>query len=479
MLRSQRLDIARKLVANLVLSYIRSGNFSLVRKIAEHSPEFGLAGILWPEQRSDTPSSTTHFKKDWPIEEREEHPGGNEVPLEFEIQLCGKFSDQKFTPACALHLSNDALRYAAYQIFHETAGAEFRNHKNIQIPLDSLLGIADESLRLTTFQVLRIQGYDIFRIPKRRKGFRVIHSPRVGLAHIQRRIKERILDPFPGLPDCVTAFRPGVSIRDNALIHCGKAVVVKFDLEDFFPSVSFTRVMAIFHSLGFPTGEARMLANLTTVHLDESTVGPVVKSVSRSAEEFHRRKDREDALREYHGMAHSSDYQTLRKKISLALDPTRVVKRRRRGLPQGASTSPQLANLAAVKLDLRLRALGEAMGFAYTRYADDLTFSSTERLAKVDALVSLVDVIVEDCGFRLNERKTKIMRAPSTRRVTGLIVNTTTPKVPRSMLRKVRAMLHQHAGGKLSEADVHRLRGYLSFVRMINQEQADALLNGS
>ncbi|NQX02359.1 hypothetical protein HQ447_17005 [bacterium] len=343
--------------------------------------------------------------------------------------------------------------------------------------ISNILGISVEMLRLVRLKVIRAQGYDAFRIPKRRKGFRVIHSPHSDLAHIQRRIKECILDPAPGLPSCVTAFRPGVSIRDNAMVHCDKAVVVKFDLEDFFPSISFTRVMGIFHSLGFPTNEARMLANLTTVHLDVSSSGPVVKSVSRSAEAFYQTKHLVDLLHEYPVNIRLLAYRWNYGKISRALALRMLRKRRRRGLPQGASTSPQLANLAAVRLDLRLRALGESMGFAYTRYADDLTFSSNERLAKVDALTSLVDEIVVDCGFRLNGRKTKIMRAPATRRVTGLIVNTTTPKVPRSMLRKVRAMLHQQAGGKLSEADIHRLRGYLSFVRMIDKEQADLLLD--
>jgi hypothetical protein len=380
-------------------------------------------------------------------------------------------------------------------------------------PICQRLSISPEMLSVVTLQVVKGSAYTTFKIPKARGGFRVIHSPRWDLGLVQRRIKERILDLSPSLPDCVTAFRKGVSIRDNALVHCNRAVVVKFDLQDFFPSVSFTRVIAIFKSFGIGDEEARSLANLTTVHLDETMNPYTRKSISSSSDKFHLQKNYLDgftqmaeaakdggtlllnaasnfdylpdaSLRSIEGECEAFEAEVrnggsdiLRKidAVEMMVHPKSL---RRRGLPQGASTSPQLANLAACKLDLRLRGLANSFGFSYTRYADDLTFSSSDTMAKVDTLALVVRQIVNDCGFRLNSSKTKIMRAPSTRRVTGLIVNSESPRVPRSMIRKIRAMLHRKASGTLDDDDIERLRGYLGFVRMIDQAQADAITSG-
>lgn len=110
------------------------------------------------------------------------------------------------------------------------------------------------------------------------------------------------------------------------------------------------------------------------------------------------------------------------------------------------------------------------MGFQFTRYADDLTFSSDDRMAKVDRLAAAVNEIVRDCGFELNDRKTVVMRSPAARRVTGLTVSGSEPRVPRATMRKIRAMIHKsQRDPKFSNAE--QLKGFLSFVSMVNPAQ--------
>lgn len=387
--------------------------------------------------------------------------------------------------------------------------------RDFLLPLDEhycseLLGVSSEMLFWVKCRLFQGRAYSKFRVPKSKGGFRVIHSPRWDLAFVQSRIKERILDKAAELPECVTAFRKGVSIRDNALVHCNKAVVVKVDLQDFFPSVSLTRVIATFKACGIDEYAARSLGYLTTVPIEETMDSDASSVIASSRDEYYRRKNIDESLasvtqsarvaaanvrdlaerweefreisiknidREVESGAEGLYYvySSIREVVENAGSLVPRKKRRRRGLPQGATTSPQLANLAACQLDFRLMGLADSLGFAYTRYADDLTFSSPDSMAKVNVLLRAIRTIVEDCGFRLNPGKTGIMRAPSTRRVTGLIVNSDTPKVPRAMIRKIRAMLHQRALGKLGDGDSERLLGYLAFVRMINPAQAALL----
>src|SRR5205085_7108156 len=125
-------------------------------------------------------------------------------------------------------------------------------------------------------------------------------------------------------------FVPGRSIVSNASVHAGQAVVVSLDLQDFFPSIGFARVRSVFQRCGYSPAVATVLALLCT--------------------ECPRR------LVEYDG-----------KRYWVATGP--------RGLPQGTCTSPALSNQEARRLDKRLGGLAAKLGLAYTRYADDLTFS--------------------------------------------------------------------------------------------------------
>ena len=162
------------------------------------------------------------------------------------------------------------------------------------------------------------------------------------------------------------AFRPQISILDNAKKHLDKSVIVKMDLKDFFPSITFKRVRGYFEFLGYNPGVSTILALLCT---DAPRVRVTYKGESQI----------------------------------VAMGP--------RSLPQGACTSPGLANLIASRLDNRLHNLVETRtdSWTYTRYADDLTFSSSHADAQIGTLIGAVTNICMDEKFNVNSKKTQVL----------------------------------------------------------------------
>ncbi|UYV36568.1 reverse transcriptase family protein [Rhodobacteraceae bacterium D3-12] len=153
--------------------------------------------------------------------------------------------------------------------------------------------------------------YRSFRIKKRSGGSREIRAPYPSLLEAQRWIADNVLASIK-LPNCVTGFRPNYSILDNARMHCGRDELLKIDIKDFFPSISFRRIMYVFVKLGYPQNVAYMLSKLCT--LDDK-------------------------------------------------------------LPQGAASSPSLSNIVCQSMDTRFYRLCKANRLRYTRYADDIAIS--------------------------------------------------------------------------------------------------------
>lgn len=282
-----------------------------------------------------------------------------------------------------------------------------------------------------------VDHYTRFEIPKRSGGRRLISSPKPLMRTAQSWIASNILNVLsPSVH--AKAFRPGTSIVDNALPHLNAPIVVKLDLKDFFPSISFPRVRGYFEHLGFNPGVATVLALICT-----------------------------DAPR-----------------VKLTMDgAVKFVAVGERGLPQGACTSPALANLIATPLDGRLAGLCEALnpGWTYTRYADDLTFSCVVQEADVGRLLRGIERIVGDEGFRLNGEKTAVMRAPGRQVVTGLLVGDAI-RLSRRDLRRLRAFLHRcdEQGIEAVSATIGKdalavARGHLAYVAMVMPEHAAGL----
>ena len=253
-------------------------------------------------------------------------------------------------------------------------------------------------------------------IPKSDGTQRLIEEPRPLLKHTQRRVLHGILNLVPPHP-AAHGFVPGRSAAMAAAKHCGEAMVLTFDLKDFFPSVPFARIYAIFRALGFPRATALPLTGLCTAWPTPHT--------------------------------------------------------NTRHLPQGAPTSPALANLAALRLDARLSGLARRFDATYTRYADDLTFSGD---AAITALLPIVPKIIRSEGFTPHPLKTRAQPAHRSQTVTGITVNRHL-NLPRVDYDRLKAEIHHLTTGRsLATPDrIAHLAGRIGWVEHLNPARAARL----
>ncbi len=301
------------------------------------------------------------------------------------------------------------------------------------------IGIALAELRFLAYNraLTRVSHYQRFRIPKKTGGERQISAPMPRLKRAQYWILDNILARVPVHP-AAQGFVPGRSILTNAAPHVGRGVVVNLDLKDFFPTLTWKRVKGKFRGLGYPEAVATVLALICTE--------PDVDEIELDGQ-----------------------------RLYAARGPRR--------LPQGAPTSPALTNLICLRLDKRLSGLAAKLGFTYTRYADDMTFSASgEAAAKASVLLKFVGEIVAAEGFTVHPDKTRVMRAHSRQEVTGLVVNERIA-VPRDTLRRFRALLHQiEAGGPDGKRwgrggnVLLAAMGFARFVHMVDAEKGAALV---
>jgi retron-type reverse transcriptase len=300
------------------------------------------------------------------------------------------------------------------------------------------LGLEISRLRWLAFhsEACAVTHYVRFTIPKKSGGTRELAAPHRDTARCQMWIKLNILDRI-ALHDAAHGFVAKRGTMSNAVPHVRREVVVNADLKDFFPTITFPRVKGIFQELGYSPAAATILALLCT-------------ECPRQRVNY--------AGRELH----------------VATGP--------RALPQGACTSPALSNLSARQLDARLTGLARKLGWDYTRYADDLTFSTSGEPAQKTAwILARLRHIAQEENFTVNEKKTRVQRPHSQQTVTGIVVNKR-PNVPRDMVRRLRAILH-HAkveGLAAQNRDLHPhftawVRGMIAYVQMVNPERGAKL----
>jgi hypothetical protein len=288
---------------------------------------------------------------------------------------------------------------------------------------------------------------------KKRGGYRLLEAPKSRLKAFQRRVLHEILDLVPA-HDAAHGFVKGRSPLTCARAHAARQVVLRLDLEEFFPTIGAARVYRIFRSLGYPETVARVLTGLCTLKVSTS----VAESMPPLS--FAERYDQS------------------------ALD-ARARSRRRlavRHLAQGAPTSPALANLACHGLDTRLAGAASSIGATYTRYADDLTFSGDAELARRSHRFEvLVAAIALEEGFAVNHHKTRVMRQARAQRVLGLVTNQR-PNVPRAERDRLEAVLtnvlRHGLASQNREQDPHfldSLRGRVAWIEHINPVHARKL----
>ncbi len=251
------------------------------------------------------------------------------------------------------------------------------------------------------------RNYEYTWIAKPSGGARLLEAPRPRLRTLQRTVLRDLLDRVPP-HGAAHGFCAGRSAITHASAHVGRALVLRVDLCDFFASIPRRRIHALFATLGYPDGVAATLAALCTHRTPPDVIASAPAPVNTDQVSTHNAL--RQRLREHH-------------------------------LPQGAPTSPALANLCAYRLDRRLDALARRAGATYTRYADDLTFSGDATFARrVSAFYRLVCGVVAEEGFRVNGRKTRRMRRGERQWVTGLVVNERL-NVPRDAFERLEATL--------------------------------------
>lgn len=283
---------------------------------------------------------------------------------------------------------------------------------------------------LTDFQeIINKPLYSSHLIDKKRGGKRQIHAPSHQLKSIQKRLNYFLQGYYLCLkPQEVFGFvvNPGsqgkkCNIKENALPHIGRKHLLNLDLKDFFPSISASAVKALFQSsyFRFDGQLATALALLTT----------------------------------YQGK-----------------------------LPIGTPTSPVISNFICLKMDAALKYFCEERQINFTRYADDLSFSSNEPFS--DDLIQELIQLISSHGFEVNPKKLRLKSSNRKQTVTGLTVNNKV-NIDRKLLKKIRAMSHDlSVNGLASAAQKHfklaapadtrqqerflnKLSGYVNFMGQI------------
>jgi hypothetical protein len=291
--------------------------------------------------------------------------------------------------------------------------------------------VVDEQLRHYRYASLRRGGRPV----------RVIERPKRRLKEVQRQLLHEILDWIP-VHEAAHGFTRGRSVRSHASVHTGQFVVVRLDLEDFFASIAASRVYGIFRTAGYPESVAHSLTALTT----NTVPSPLLAALPRPAD-----------------AAHIGAHHRLGRRLSTP------------HLPQGAPTSPALANLAAFRLDRRLSGLASSLEIHYTRYADDLTFSGPSRLLRAaSTLRRAAAQIAREEGFTVNEHKSMLATRAGRQRVCGVVVNDRL-NVERDEYDTLKAILHNSRvhGPASQNREAHpdfraHLLGRISWIESLN-----------
>lgn len=271
---------------------------------------------------------------------------------------------------------------------------------------------------------------------KRKSGdWRLLEIPKPLLKEAQTQVLRRILDSIP-VHESARGFRRGSSVRDFVEPHTNQQLLIRLDLADFFPSIGGARVLKLFLTAGYPETVARSLTRLC---------------VNSAPTKLIQEKPLSHAAR--NRLTHSH-------------------------LPQGAPTSPALANLCAFRLDCRLSRLAKSTGAHYTRYADDLLFSA-DHLSK--RFAAHVGAIVLEEGFRLNDRKTRFLSRSQRQAAAGIVINER-PNLKRADFDRMKAILTNCArhGPETQNRDDHpdlraHLLGKIAWVEFLNPNRGQQL----
>lgn len=259
-----------------------------------------------------------------------------------------------------------------------------------------------------------VHRYRQFKIKKKSGGFRQITTPRnQSFMKLLQSVNEMLKAMYTP-SDYAMGFTEGRSVITNAMVHTGQNYVFNIDLKDFFPSIEQPRIWKRLQLAPFNFSQtiANVLAGLCSM-----------RETRKSA----------DGKEKYVYV-----------------------------LPQGAPTSPIITNMICDTLDRRLAGLAKRFGLHYTRYADDITFSSMHNVyAENGEFRKELIRIIEDQGFTINKAKTRLQKRGSRQEVTGIIVNKKL-NVTKKYTREIRSLLHIWEKYGYSTATFRYLQKYAS-----------------
>lgn len=273
--------------------------------------------------------------------------------------------------------------------------------------------------------------YNRFKLAKKTGGFRLISAPSPRLKKAQTWILENVLNNVEinaKAHGCVVAR----SIKTNAELHVKKAVVINQDLKNFFPSISYQRVLGAFKSLGYSGQVSTIFALICTE--------PEVVEVKLADKTYYSQKGE-------------------------------------RFLPQGSPCSPAISNIICRKLDKRLEGLGKKYNYTYSRYVDDITFSAgKQELKSISAVLKYSKKIIREENFVLHPGKLRIMKRGGKQEVTGVVVNEK-PNIDKREYKKFKALIFQiekdgiqGKSWKGNSKILPAIHGYANFIHQINPE---------
>ena len=264
----------------------------------------------------------------------------------------------------------------------------------------------------------RMLMYKEFDIPKRTGGTRRITAPTGKLKDVQKCISV-LVAPYYQVPNCVHGFAEGKSVASNASMHTAKNYVLNIDLKDFFPTITYTRVVKSLKELGFNDEVSDIIARLCTIPMWDEQIQML-----------------------------------------------------RNSLPQGSPASPLLSNIVCSTLDQRLSVLAKRYGLTYSRYADDITFSSNHSVyAKGGEFFKEFEDIVRSSGFKINEKKTRLQKRGSRQEVTGIIVGEKI-NTYRQFTKNLRAAVFHAETNGCTPREFNNIMGRVSYMAMVKGPDA-------
>lgn len=280
--------------------------------------------------------------------------------------------------------------------------------KNLGLPaVESLEAFAD-LIRLSENKLKILSNradhfYRVYQIPKKAGGSRVISQPSRELKALQSWILRNILDRLNTSPQS-KGFEQGESTLHNAAPHIGSNFILNIDFEDFFNTVSANKVFGIFSSLGYNKEMCVFFTNICT----------------------------------FEGR-----------------------------LPQGAPTSPKLANLTCAQLDARIQGYAGPRGIIYTRYADDITLSA-QTPKKIFKARSFLEFVIPEEDLLINKAKTEVFGTRRRKTITGLVISESKVGIGRERYRKFRAELHNFFANTTPNASY--INGFLSYLYSVDKK---------